>query len=316
MRVLQKVIPMMLFSAACSSFAGEQIDKSLLVSDVSSVNIENLRGNITVIGWDKNTISIKGELEDDAEGLLFKQQGSRVKIKVELENHSNNFWGNNAKGSVLTIHMPKNIRVRFEGIASDINFENLHASAEAKTVSGNIKAVNLSERIELISVSGDINSSKLSGKVSLSSVSGNIKDRQSRGRLSLRVVSGEIDAQSTAKEVTIENVSGDINIGLNDIDELTVANVSGDLSATLSLNDGGVVKMSSVSGGLALKLQKNVQASFRLSASAGGQITNKITTQKSNKAKYGPSSKLDFETGSANANVRVNTVNGNISVSN
>lgn len=306
----------MLFSTTYSSFAGQQIDKSLTVSDVSSVNIENLRGNITVIGWEKGIISVKGELEDDAEGLLFKQQGSRVKIKVELENQSNNFWGNNAKGSVLTIYMPKNIRVSFEGIASDINFENLHASAEAKTVSGNIKAVNLSERIELISVSGDIDSSQLSGKVSLSSVSGNIKDRQSRGRLSLRVVSGEIDAQSAAKEVIIENVSGDINIGLNETDELSVANVSGDFSGTVSLNDGGVVKMSSISGGLALKLQKNVQASFRLSASAGGDITNKITTQKSNKAKYGPSSKLYFETGSASANVRANTVNGNIRVSN
>ncbi|WP_170246317.1 DUF4097 family beta strand repeat-containing protein [Colwellia hornerae] len=316
MKVLQKVMMMMLFLATCSSFAGQQIDKSLTVSDVSSVNIENLRGNITVIGWDKGTISVKGELEDDAEGLLFKQEGSRVKIKVELENKSNNFWGNNAKGSVLTIHMPKNIRVSFEGIASDINFENLHASVEAKTVSGNIQAVNLSERIELISVSGDIDSSQLSGKVSLSSVSGNIKDRQSRGRLSLRVVSGEIDAQSAAKEVMIENVSGNINIGLNETDELSVANVSGDFSGTVSLNDGGVVKMSSISGGLALKLQKNVQASFRLSASAGGDITNKITTQKSNKAKYGPSSKLYFETGSANANVRANTVNGNIRVSN
>ena len=73
--------------------------------------------------------------------------------------------------------------------------------------------------------------------------------------------------------------------------------------------------MSSISGDLALKLQKNVQASFRLSASAGGDIINKITGQKANKAKYGPSSKLQFETGSANANVRASTVSGAISVS-
>jgi DUF4097 and DUF4098 domain-containing protein YvlB len=314
MSILQKVIPMMLFSVACSSFAGEQIDKSLTLSDVSSVNIENLRGKITVIGWDKNTIAVKGELEDEAEGLLFKQQGSSVKIKVELEKNNNNFFGHH-KGSILTVHMPKNIRVSFDGISSDISFENLHASAEGKTVSGNVNAINLSERIELISVSGDIYSKKLSGKVSLSTVSGNIKDRQSSGRLSLRVISGEIDSQSTAKEVEIENVSGDIQISLNEVDELTVSNVSGDFSGSLSLNDGGVVKMSSISGGLALKFQKDVQASFRLSASASGDIINKITRQKANKAKYGPSSTLQFETGSANANVRVSTVSGAINVS-
>jgi len=315
MSILQKVIPMMLFSAACSSFAGEHIDKSLTLKNVSSVNVENLRGKVTVIGWDKNTISVKGELEDDAEGLIFKQSGSSVKIKVDLEKHNSNFWGNNDKGSRLTIHMPKNIRVSFEGVSSDIDFENLHASADGKTVSGNINAENLSERIELTSVSGDIDSNKLSGKVSLSSVSGDINDRHSSGRLSLRVVSGEIDSQSTAKEVVIENVSGDIRISLNEVDELRVSNVSGDFMGSLTLNDGGAVKMSSVSGGSVLKLQKNVQASFRLSASAGGDIVNRITNQKAKEAKYGPSSKLRFETGSANADVRVSTVSGEIEVS-
>jgi hypothetical protein len=314
MRILQKVIPMMLFATACSSFAGEHIDKSLTLSNVNSVNIENLRGKVTVIGWDKDTITVKGELEDDAQGLTFSQKGANVKIKVELEKHNNNFWSNNDKGSILTIHMPKNIRVSFEGVSSDVDFENLHASAEGKTVSGNINAENLSERIELISVSGDIYSQKLSGKVSLASVSGNIKDRQSSGRLNLRVVSGEINAQSAAKEVLIENVSGDIQVTLAEVDELRVSNVSGDFSGSLSLNDGGAVKMSSVSGSLALKLQENVQATFRLSASAGGEIVNRITRQKAEKAKYGPSSKLRFETGNANANVRVSTVSGEIEV--
>jgi hypothetical protein len=315
MSILKKVVPMMLFSVACSSFAGEQIDKSLTLDNVKNVNIENLRGKVTVIGWDKTTIAVKGELEDDAEGLIFKQNGSSVKIKVELEKRNNHFWGNNGKGSTLTIHMPKNIRVSFEGVSSDVDFENLHASAEGKTVSGDINAENMSKRIEMVSVSGDIDTKALSGKISLSSVSGSIKDRQSSGRLSLRVVSGEIDSQSAAKEVVIENVSGDIQVALNKVDELTVSNVSGDFSGSLSLNDGGSIKMSSVSGGLALKLQKNVQASFRLSASAGGDIVNRITDQKAKEAKYGPSSKLRFETGSANARVRASTVSGEIEVS-
>ena len=316
MNILQKVIPMMLFTATCSSFAGEQIDKSLTLDNVSSVNIENLRGNVTVIGWDKDTITVKGELEDDAEGLTFKQSGSSVKIKVELEKSNHNYWGGNDKGSELTIHMPKNIRVSFDGVSSDINVENLHASAEVKTVSGSIVAKNLSERIELSSVSGDIDSRKLSGKISLASVSGDVTDRESNGRLSLRAVSGEIDSKSTAKEVSVENVSGDIQLALNEVDELSVSNVSGDFSASLSLNDDGVVKMSSVSGSLALKFQKGVQASFKLSASAGGDITNRITSQKAEDAKYGPSSKLRFETGNANATVRASTVSGSIKVSN
>jgi len=315
MNILQKVIPMMLFTATCSSFAGEQIDKSLNLDNVSSVNIENLRGQVTVIGWDKETISVKGELEDDAKGLVFKQQGSSVKIKVKLENSKHNYWGGNNKGSELIIHMPKSIRMSFDGVSSDLNVENLHASTEVKTVSGSIVAKNLTERIELNSVSGDIDSKALSGKISLASVSGDVTDRGSSGRLNLRAVSGEIDTRSKAKEVMVENVSGDIQLSLNEVDELSVSNVSGDFSASLSLNDDGVIKMSSVSGSLALQFQKGVQASFKLAASAGGDITNKITNQQAEEAKYGPSSKLRFETGNANASVRASTVSGSIRVS-
>jgi DUF4097 and DUF4098 domain-containing protein YvlB len=315
MSIFQKVIPMMLFTATCTSFAGEHINKSLTLDKVSRVNIENLRGTVTVIGWDKNTITIKGELEDDAEGLVFKQNGSSVKIKVELEKNKHNYWGGNDEGSELTIYMPKNIRVSFDGVSSDINLENLHASAEIKTVSGSIVANNLSDRIELSSVSGDIESKKLSGKISLASVSGDVTDRESSGRLSLRVISGEIYANSTAKEVTVESVSGDIHLALNEVDELSVSNVSGDFAASLSLNGAGVVKMSSVSGSLALKFPKDIQASFKLSASAGGDIINNITSQKAKDAKYGPSSKLRFEKGNGNASVRASTVSGSIEVS-
>jgi DUF4097 and DUF4098 domain-containing protein YvlB len=315
MKIFQYLVPVLLATSALSVFAGEKIEKSLSADDVSSVSIENLRGEVTVIGWDKAEVSVKGDLEDDAEKLVFKKDGSDIRIKVIVPHEHRNNWHNN-DGSVLTIHVPQSVRVNFDGVSSDISLENLQSSTEAKTVSGQIKAKNLSEHVELMSVSGDIDSHDLSGKIYLSTVSGDINDKNSAGRIQLKAVSGEIDSQSKAKEIFVNNVSGDVELNLAEVDELIISNVSGDSQGRLSLNDNGVVKLSSVSGSVKMKFQQGVEANFRLNANAGGDIVNQITNEKAIRAKYGPSSKLRFETGSASGAVRASTVSGTIKVSN
>jgi len=290
------------------SLAGEKVDASLDSDGVNAVTIENLSGEVTIIGWDKSSVTIKGELDDKAEELIFEQVGNTINIKVELPNRSS--W--NSNGSELTIHMPSNIRMSFEGISSDVYLKNLNNDVNVKTVSGDIKATDLNEHIELSSVSGTIKSFKLKGKVNLSTVSGDIVDKDSSGRLQLQAVSGEITSQSTANEVFVNNISGNTELNLSKIDELRVSGVSGDTEISLHLQNNGVVKASSVSGEVELDLQNDVSADFRLKANAGGDLVNKLTDHKANRAKYGPSSKLYFQTGNAKGSVRVSTVSGDV----
>jgi len=292
------------------SIAGEKVDERLNSDGVNAVTIENLSGEITIIGWDESSVTVEGELDDKAEKLTFEQVGNTINIKVELPNRGR--W--NSSGSDLTIHMPKNIRVSFESISSDVELRNLNNDITVKTVSGDIKATELSENIELSSVSGTIKSSKLQGKVNLSTVSGDIYDKNSSGRLQLQAVSGEITSQSKAKEVFVNNISGNTELNLSEVDELRVSSVSGDTSVGLDLQKNGVVKASSVSGSVELDFQKDVAADFRLKANAGGDLINKLTDKEATHAKYGPSSKLYFQTGNANSSVRVSTVSGDVIV--
>lgn len=296
------------------AFAGDSIDKSLTVDGATSVSVENLRGKVSIVGWDKNTVTVKGELDDKTERFIFERSGSSIKIKVEIPSRMNGHnW--NVGGSNLKIRIPETMRLDFSGVSSDVEITNLINSTEAKTVSGNIEVDNLSEHVELASVSGDIEASNLTGRVNLSTVSGNISDKQSDGRIKLKAVSGDVHSQSTAEEVSVSTVSGEIDLILDDVEELAISTVSGNADGRLSLNDNGRVKISSVSGDIDLTFENDVEASFRMKSNAGGDLINRITDDKATHAKYGPSSKLYFETGEANASVKGSTVSGQIKVS-
>jgi hypothetical protein len=312
MKIFQKIIIVCFASIVWQVSAAELIDKSIPAEGINSVSIENLRGKVTIIGWDKKEVSVKGELDKKSERFIFEKQGTNVIIKVIMPHQNNYGW--NDKGSDLTIQIPKDSRMNFSGVSTDVLLHNLISSSEVNTVSGNITARNLKQYIELSTVSGDIESEKLSGKIRLSSVSGDIDDKSSQGRLIIKLVSGEIESQSTATEVLVNNVSGSVKLMLNEVDELEISTVSGYVHSQLALNNRGVVKLSSVSGDMNILFQSTIDANFRLNASVGGLLENKLTSDKSQRAKYGPSSKLYFQTGAGAASVKASTVSGTIKV--
>ena len=312
MRSLRNYLPLLLLMVTTTSLAGEHVDESMSLGSVKHVTIENLRGEVTIIGNSGDTVSVTGELDDKAKGLTFEKSGSRIIIKVEVPHNNHNDWG--ADGSNLTIEIPQHVRVSFKGVSSDINISNFLNGSEVQTVSGDISAKNLMQQVELATVSGNIESKNLSGKIRLSSVSGDIHDRNSAGRAHFKTVSGSLSSSSSANEISANSVSGDIELRLAEVDELIVSTVSGQFESQLSLNDNGLLKMSSVSGDLDVEFKNDVQASFNLKANAGGDIVNRLTSAKAQRAKYGPSSKLFFETGNASSSVRASTVSGRIAV--
>ncbi|ALO35894.1 hypothetical protein CMT41_15050 [Colwellia sp. MT41] len=291
--------------------AATEIAQSLPSETVTNVAISNHGGFITVIGWDKDKISVSGTLDDDAEKLIFEQKGAQVIIEVEYPRMDN--W--RADGSKIIVFMPKNIRMKSSSISSEIHVSNLHGGVEVNTVSGDILAKNLTQSVELNSISGNINSHNLAGKVSLAAVSGDIQDNNSTGRLEIRSVSGEVVINSQAKEVFFNNVSGNSELNLAEVIELRIRTVSGDIQATLTLVEKALLKASTVSGDLTFTFQKGVDADFSLKSSVGGDIDNNITKEKTEHAEYGPGAKLNFQTLNGSALVRVSTVSGNIEVS-
>lgn len=312
MRSLIQLILLSVVLVSSMAYAGEKVSETLPLNDASKVIIENQRGQVNVIGSNDNFVSVEGELDDDAQAFIFEQSGATITIKVQMPNSKRN-WGNNDKrGSILTITIPRQVRVGFNGVSSDIEISDFIQGVDIKTVSGEVSAKHLQKNIDINTISGDIESELLSGKVQLSTVSGDLDDEKSSGRLLIKSVSGSIKTTTNAKEVSAETVSGDIKLNLASIDELSVSSVSGDSDVSLLLNPQATVKLSSVSGEFTLKFAERTQANFALKTNAGGSIKNKITNDKAHRSKFGPNEKLSFTTGDGNGSVKVTTVSGDI----
>ena len=299
---------------AIAAFAGEKVDKKLSVDANTNVTIENVRGEIAINGWSQNEITVKGELDEKTEKFVFEKTDNGILIKVVTPRDIGHGSYSDEDGSNLVINLPQNARVNFDGVSTDIQAKNLLKGSRIQSVSGSVKVKNLAERINISTVSGDINSKKLSGKISLHSVSGDINDKHSQGRLRIEAVSGNINSISSASTVSAHNVSGEINLNLQKVDELELDTVSDNGTVRLILNDNGSIKANSVSGDIALYFQNDVQASFRLNSSVNDDIVNKLTDKTAKTAKYGPGATLNFETGNGSAEVRIDTVSGDIKV--
>ncbi|MBQ60632.1 MAG: hypothetical protein CMQ19_01010 [Gammaproteobacteria bacterium] len=73
------------FLVSIAAFAGDDVDKTLAVPSNGLVKIVNTRGEIEIIGWDKDEIHVAGELDDLAEELVFEVMADPMNKGYYLE---------------------------------------------------------------------------------------------------------------------------------------------------------------------------------------------------------------------------------------
>lgn len=293
-------------------FAGEKVNETRQVKDNIDVEIEHTSGNITIRGWDKQEIKVVGELDDKAEEFIFEERNGRMLIQVKMPKHKGN-WNSGGPGDDLDIRVPHKSHVRYSGVNADADIAELQKGLDASTVNGNLEAKGIQGRIGLQSVNGKIEVSEISGDISMETVNGRIRDKNSSGKsLKLTSINGDIESRSTIKEVTAETVNGGIELQLAEVDSLEMVTVNGEIDVSLTLLERGEIEGSTVSGRITVELQKDVSATFDITGHAGGNIVNRITDDRMQKAKYGPGRWLEFAVRGGKAKVDLSTVSGRI----
>ncbi len=300
------LIPLILLSNL--TFAAQSIDKQINVGSELKLNIKVLRGKVKIQSWDKQVISVKGTLDELSEGFIFEQQGHSVTLEDKMPRQ---FSGNDKDGSSLTITVPTNLTLYAEGISSSYQLASLEGDISINSVSGDIHAKDISKHVLIHTISGDINSSGLKGKIKLDTVSGSIKDNNSNGEISYKTVSGSLKIDSEASKVSIEQISGDGKVHLQNIDNLEVRSISGDIELSLT-GLKSMANLDSVSGDISIELPQLINARFNLNGGPGGKIYNRYSDDKPTKEKYSPTSYLKFQSGEPTANIKINTISGDI----
>lgn len=279
------------FSAVTSLYAGDDVELTQSAAPKGLVKIDNVRGDISIIGWDQDEISVVGELDGLAKQLIFDVDGDRAVIKVEMPRGSSN-WGD---GSDLNIRVPKGSRVDFVGVSTDIAAEGIFGG------------------IRINSVSGDIVAKNLQGDLMLTSLSGGIVIEHSQGRLRSSSVSGDVDVLSHKGEIDLETVSGDIEIQIVENQKLRVKSVSGEIEVVSDLLRGAVIDLQSVSGEIGLELKGDINAEFNINAGINGDIDNDLTNDEVSKGRNGQET-LNMVLGDGSGQVRIKTVLASIRI--
>lgn len=295
--------------------AGEKVNELVETKAKGNVTIDVMSGKVSIKTWEKSQVQIMGELSNDADGYTFEvDEDGEVYFKVNMPN---NRWGNwsNDDGSQLEILVPKTNSLRFEGVNVDINASGIQGGTRINTVNGDVKATDLISRIKLETVNGSIKSTNLNGKVKLNTVNGEIQDKNSQGELEIETVNGDIETETSATEIGISNVNGEMKVNAKSVDEIEVSTVNGDIDVTLNLTKNGRFSYSSVGGDADIHFIGDVSANFNIETHAGGDITNRLTKERAKEAKYGPGESLRFRIGTGSAEVQIDTVSGDVTLS-
>lgn len=300
--------PLMAISAF--TMAAEPVDQQQDVAANPNVSVKVQRGNVSFVSWDKNSIQVKGELDELSEGFIFDVKGNSVVIEDKLPR---SYQGNNKQGSQLTIYLPSQLNLDAQGVSTEVTLSKLSGQIAIALVSGNIGATQLNGSNKLTTVSGNINSKQLSGKINLETVSGDIDDNSSQGEAEFRLVSGELETHSDFTQVSIDQVSGNIEATLKQINQINLVTISGDANINLGAQLSKA-HLETISGDLTMAFSAAPNLSFMIDGGPGGKINNQLTDDKPIKQKYSSSQSLQFKSLSGDGQVNINTISGRISL--
>jgi len=314
MKYLKIIFVLLLLPFAAN--AGEKIDKTLDFIEDGYVDIANVNGQVKIVPWDNNSVKVTGELGNNTKEFIFDRNGNRVRIKVEVKNESHWLGGSNSNdGDNLVISVPKNSKVSYDSVNSNMNTAGLMAGLSTNSVNGNLTIDNCQGRVKITTVNGKISGNQLNGSLQVETVNGVIELRNSGGgQHALSTVNGSLDVQSSTEDMKISSVSGNVIAELGNIRNLEFSGVSGNATIHLKLQNGGNVTATTVSGNVTLSFMDEPSAHFKIDSPTGGAIFNRLSNDKVQSEQYGPGKHLQFTNLGGDGKVTVTTVSGAVTL--
>ncbi len=288
---------LLLLAVSGAAAASTPISETRSVNADVRIDVSNIKGDVTVSGWDKNEVSITGTLGDGAKRLEVEGGGSSLTIKVEPPDKQGWFsWGSESRmgNSTLDIKVPHNAELKIEVVSADVALSGVAGrSLSANGVSGKLRLDSDAKEVDVDSVSGNI---EVTGKAE-------------RGHL--ETVSGNVRARGLGGQVKFETVSGDIDAENGDYREISAGTVSGDINLRGKPTKDARVDVETMSGDVHLYLPADVSAHLR-ATTFSGSIRSDFGKVK--EEEHGPGSSLDATLGGNDARMNLQTFSGDIEV--
>lgn len=277
------------------TMAGTPISETRALKSDAKVHIENVRGAVTISGWDKDEIGITGTLGAGSKPLEIVGDSTHLNLRVESEMSAGWFGNNEPRAdTLLDIKLPRHTEVKIEVVSADVDVSNLvGTSLNIEDVSGKIK------------VQADI------GELNVNSVSGNMQLNVTAKRSQIETVSGDIDARGLSGKIKLETVSGRLQLHANTLHDLDAGTVSGDIEIHAIPEASTHIDAESMSGDIKLFIPSTVSARIE-AESFSGKIYSDFGTP--NTQEFGPGTNLEASIGAGEGKITLNSFSGNVTI--
>jgi DUF4097 and DUF4098 domain-containing protein YvlB len=153
----------------------QEFQHSYKLAAGGSISVKNVSGNISIIGYDGDVVTVNGFKEGrDREDVTVEDRsaGNRLEIGVRYPSPCN------CDASVrFEVRVPRSINFEINKVSTasgDIEVEGVRGEISVSTASGDVTVKNVNGRINASTASGDMRVSDVVGEVSAQSASGNV----------------------------------------------------------------------------------------------------------------------------------------------
>ncbi len=185
------------FILAVTATSAQDFQQTYAIAAGGHIKVRNISGNVTVTGYDGNSIivtAVKEGRDRDLVNVEDRSSGDTIDLAVRYPQKGN------ANASVdFDVRVPRSVEYNFDRLSS---------------VSGNVQVAGVTGRLKVESVSGNVDVKGVSGIVSASAVSGDVNvdlTHAGPGDMKFSSVSGDVMVKAPANldaDIDMSTISG------------------------------------------------------------------------------------------------------------
>jgi DUF4097 and DUF4098 domain-containing protein YvlB len=285
-------VSLLLLGASTLALASDDrtFDKTVTAQPRGVVDISNVAGEVEVIGWDRQEVSVHAELGAQVERVDVLSEGGRTIVKVVLPSHTSG--GGDAE---LHVHVPRESEVDVSSVNADIKLSGVLGVERLNAVSGDITAELGNADVEAKTVSGELR----------------LKGHGSPARLHVTSVSGDVRLEHGAGDFEGSTVSGQLVVTLDSARSIRARSTSGDMRLDAKLAHAATVEATTVSGDVNVRTSAEDGFSYEVSTFSG-DITDCFNVKAERAGQYMPGSRLQGTRGGGAGSLRIKTMSGDV----
>ena len=286
------LLPLLLLALPQIAAAQAKVNRGFQLNADGGVRIHALVGTVTVRGWDRDSVSIRGTL-GAGNRLHAGGSGTGVKMFVEAENERQ------PAPSTLEIMVPMRAKVWIKTATADVAVSGVSGSLDVYVISGTID------------ISGN------PADVNAEAIDGNILVRGSPGLVRAKSASGTVSLRGASRDATLSTVSGRITIDGSStprgvFERARFESVTGDISFQGGIERGADLRFDTHGGMVDIVLPAR-GADLEVTT-ISGTIRNEASSARPLVGRYGRGAELTTSVGDGGAGVQVRTFRGAITI--